>query len=287
MAFGNRLIHTQEEGGGGGVLLDINNFNFAGRTTIDPSETGSYTSTGGAFGNNGTIFYANIEYPLGFIYQYSLSTPYDITTRSYVTQFSFPEYLQNLRVIDSSNFVVYMTISGVALHRFYTMTNWNISTAVATSNELNASTLNALNNNASTRGVMFNEDGTKAMVRGWVSNTELSLASFNLSTPYNLSDLTLGNRIGLSSLLNVPEARGLNGYSNGTSTILGTFGNGAYIYNVQTTNWDASTASVYQTLNIGSSQGITNMPNLNFYPDQNIMLGGIEPSIYVTVDYIP
>ena len=283
--LGKKLINTSVNRGG--ILLNINNFDFQGRTTINPSETGSYSSVGGAFGNNGTIFYATIEYPVGIIYQYSLSTPYNIGSRSYVTQFTFPQYLQNLRVIDSSNFVVYMTINNVAYHRFYTMTNWNISTAVATSNELDASTLNSLNNNASTRGVMFNEYGTKAMVRGWTSNTDLSLASFNLNTPYNLADLTLSNRTGLSSLLNVPEARGLNGYSNGTSTLLGTFGAGAYIYNIQTDDWDADTASVYQTLAIGSSQGITNMPNLNFYPDQNILLGGIEPSIYTTVNYIP
>lgn len=287
MAFGNRLIHTQEEGGGGGVLLNINNFNVAGRTTIDPSETGSYTSVGGAFGNNGTIFYATIEYPAAYIYQYSLSTPYDITSRSYVTQFALPQYMQNLRVIDSSNFYVYMTISSVGIHRFYTMTNWNISTAVATSNQIDASTLEPLNNNATTRGIMFNEDGTKAILRGFIGSADMSFASFNLNTPYNLADLTLGNRTGLSSLLSVPEARGLNGYSNGTSTILGTFGAGAYIYNIQTTNWDASTASVYQTINIGSSQGINNMPNLNFYPDENILLAGIEPSIYTTIDYIP
>lgn len=138
------------------------------------------TETALAIGDNGTKFYFAVE---GAVYQYNLSTAYDLSTGAYaVKTFSFAAQETGAQDIKFSADGTKMYVLGTVNERIYQYTlstPWDVSTAVY-------STLNFLANAQEINpfGFCFSLDGSKMLIIG--TNND-ALFQYTLSTPWNIS----------------------------------------------------------------------------------------------------
>ena len=131
-------------------------------------------------GNNGTKMYVSNA---TVVYQYTLSTPYDVTTATYDTKSYTPSQENNLRSItfndDGTKFYV-VGITNDTVYQYTLSTAWDISTATYDSIGFTVSI--AGNGGVSDPvSVDFNSDGTRMVV---VGNGTKRAVSYTLSTPY-------------------------------------------------------------------------------------------------------
>ena len=198
------------------------------------SQTGN--PVGAVFNHDGTKIY--IITPAGdYIYQYGLSTAYDISTASYDSK-SF--YLGSqetnaygLTVNDDTTKVYMVGVSTDYIYEYDLSTASDISTA-----SYNNVSLNISSQEGSSRGITFNNDGTKIFLIGSSSD---SIYQYNLTTAYDLSTASYANSsFSVASQMTAPF--GLKFNPDGTRLFV--MGNDDYVYQYSlTTGYDLSTAS--------------------------------------------
>lgn len=112
--------------------------------------------------------------------QYSLSTAWDITTATYVQNFSVADKSTSQRKIVFSDNGVYMYVlnTGKDLHQYTLGTAWDVSTAVFTST-LDLGLIEA----AEAFSVALNRGGTKL----YASGSDCIVHQYNLGTPWDIS----------------------------------------------------------------------------------------------------
>jgi sugar lactone lactonase YvrE len=187
----------------GNVYYGINQYNlsvpFDLRTAYYPKEfflsEESYTTEDIFFGNSGNNMYV-IDRITRAVYQYSLSTAWDITTASYnnkrfdiigldnaPTSLHFKDDGTKVYIAGSSNIVQEVTLS----------TPWDINTAklgvdYQTGNSLIETSILP---DASYQGLDFKPDGTKAYA---VGDTYDQIYQYSMSTPWDVSTLSYEKR---------------------------------------------------------------------------------------------
>ena len=164
-------------------------------TTAWDVSTGSYASKtlglgsqdtvprGGVIGNSGSAFYM-VGDTNNTVYQYNLSTAWDIGTGSYASKsFSVSSQTSQPEGItfssDGSKMYVVSTSGTDAVFEYNLSTAWDISTA-----SYNSVTLSVSSQDGDPRDLTFSSDGTKLYIVGDINN---SVFQYNLSTAWDLS----------------------------------------------------------------------------------------------------
>jgi sugar lactone lactonase YvrE len=234
--------------GNGGTSMYVNNASVVYEYTLaTPWEvnTASYTnksfSVGGQEGNTQSIYFhtdGTKFYIVGSggdaIFQYSLGTPWDISTASYDNKTLYVgahETVPTGLYLSPDGTSVYMVGSGFdRVVRYPLSTAWDISTWVASfsisSQETNPTAL------------YFKSDGTKVYILGQSNDT---IFQYSLSTPWDLTTTSYDSKsFNISQFELVPT--GLHFSNDGSKVyVVGSTNDRVHVFRL-TTPWDISTA---------------------------------------------
>jgi len=194
---------------------------------------------------DGTIFYV-LGDTGNDVNQFSVSTPYDPSTASFVTNFSIASQESDPRTLTFSPDGTYMYVSGItgtnSLHQYTLSTPWSVSTASYTQSFAIESVV------ATPGGWVFKPDGTKMF---GLSEPLDRVYSWSLGTAWDISTATYDG--GASSLSVATAGTSFYGlYIDSSGTKLFVLNQDEYI-----SRWDLATA---WTLNTGSYVSVT--PNV-------------------------
>ncbi|KKL18316.1 hypothetical protein LCGC14_2476750, partial [marine sediment metagenome] len=204
-----------------------------------------------------------------FVYQYSLTTPWDVTTASYASKsFDVAEDTDTDGIFIRSDGLK-MFISGSTNNKIfqYTLsTAWDISTASFDTVELDISL-----EETGVTDLFFKEDGTKMFIVG--SQVD-EVNEYALSTPWVVSSGTATSVFSVTAEDTGPE--GIFFKDNGTRMfICGLQNNKIYQYSVSTP-WDITTAS-YDNISFDVSTEDIFTQGIFFKPDgTKIFMVGTE-----------
>ena len=187
------------------------------------------------FGDSGFKFYY-LGSSNNTIYQYNLTTAYDISTATYATKtlsVGTQETYSTGLAFSSDGTKAYIVGSNYDNIRQYTLsTAWDISTGTYASK-----TLSIINQDTSSTGLAFSSDGTKAYVLGDNTNTAFQ---YTLSTAW---DISTGFYASKAISLAETNPGGISFKPDGTKLyIIGSTYDTVYQYTLSTA-WDISTAS--------------------------------------------
>lgn len=202
---------------------------LSGATSTNLSGQGS-DKAGIYFKSDGTKMY--VVDRSGDIDQYSLSTPWNVTTASYDSKFiSTNDIVPEGLFINGNGTKLYVTTRGQNRLNEYTLSiPWDLSSA---------SFITYITTLESTRltGVFFSDDGHKVFVTGWGTDT---VYMYNLTTPWSLASAVYSN---VSLLVTSEDVTPIDIFfkADGTKMYLSGFSNGTvYQYSTGSSNTFAS-----------------------------------------------
>ena len=135
--------------------------------------------------NNGTKLYVIDRSSLQRINEYNLITPYDISTASFITTVNvYNSYTNDIRgiYINNNGTRLYIFSKQNRVIRSYTMSPWNISTAIYDNKQGSA-----YNEDTNPTSFNFNNNGTKVYMAG---RTTDKIHQYSLSTAWDISTMT-------------------------------------------------------------------------------------------------
>ena len=245
----------------GTITSAFENVNTWSYDNVSLSVNSLDTAVGGMdFNNDGTKMYV-IGSIGDRVYQYSLSTAYDVSTCSY-DNVSFSVSGQEGGAFsvhfkpDGTKMYVLGNVADAVL-QYSLSTAWDLSTASYDNVSYNVST-----QDASTLNICFNNNGTKLYAPGDLSNR---VYQHSLSTAYDLSTASYDSvNLYVGSQDGNPRDVGFN--TNGTKMyLLGDQNNAVYQYSLSTA-FDISTAS-YDNLNFSVNSQASTPISILFKPD--------------------
>jgi hypothetical protein len=210
--------------------------------------TNTFTPSGLFFKPDGTAMYAVDDSSLtNSVVQYSLSSAWDISTASYVRDFS----VQAQETAPTDVFFkpdgTKMYVSGATgddVNEYSLSTAWDISTASY------AQSFSVSSEETVPTGVFFKDDGTKMYISG---NAGDDVNEYSLSTAWDISTASYVQSFSVAAQETFP--RNLFFKSDGTKMyIIGETGNDVNEYSLSTA-WDISTASYVQNFSVNAQEG--------------------------------
>jgi sugar lactone lactonase YvrE len=236
------------------------------------------TPTGLYFKTDGTAFYVSGRgnWPNAAVYQYSLSTAWDISTASYAnktfnvgSQSTFAECIQ----FKSDGTTFYIIDKDVdKIFQYSLSTAWDVSTASYASKSLAVNTQEVF-----PTAMFFKSDGTKVYITGSMTDT---IYQYSLSTAWDVSTGSYESKsFSVSSQLSIPEAMFFN--PNGDKVwVIGSSNRRVYQYSLSTA-WDISTAS-YDSISFLTHSQDTEPYGLAFKNDGSKMytVGAANDKVY-------
>ena len=211
---------------------------------------------------DGTKFYI-IGTTTDTVYQYSLSTAWDMSTASY-DSVSFSVASQeagpgSLFFKDDGTKMYIAGSSGDDINEYTLSTAWDVSTASFDQ----ATSISA--NVATARGLYFKDDGTKVFV---VDQSGQDISEFSLSTAWDSTTISYTQAFSISTQDTNPQAVYFN--PDGTKMfVAGNTNTTVFQYSLSTA-WDVSTAS-YDSISFSISSQDTGFTGLFFKSDGSKM----------------
>ena len=205
-------------------------------------------AAGFAFNNDGTKLFMG-DYHTDAIHQYSLSSPYDVSSAVY-DYIGFDvsdrvEYIYGLRFKPDGTSFYIVDYNLDDIFQYNLSTAWDITSASY------ANTLDVSTNANNPYGFSFKPDGTKLFVVGNASDT---IAAYNLSTAWDISSASYASE-NFSVTSQAPDPQDVIFNSAGTKMyVLCMQNDRIYQYSLSTA-WDVSSAS-YDSENFYLSQYI-------------------------------
>ena len=225
------------------------------------------------FNSSGTRFF--LLQSNGSVYQYSLSTAWDLSTASYDSvSFDPTGQMANPYALEFANSGSKMYIQDYygTVYEYTLSTAFDLSTASYSSNNYDPTEITSQG-----YGIAFNPDGTKVYL---LSATEDSVFQYSLSTAYNISTASYDSK-SLSVASEDGTAYDITFNDTGTKLfVMGNVNDTVFQYNL-TTAYDISTAS-YSSISFSLSSQEDNPTALTFKPDGSKMyiLGFTNDTIY-------
>ena len=240
---------------GGSMKVTIGNSSSAGPVAAGgySIENGSYDNVSFAvqgtvptsiqFGDSGTKMYV-LTNGQDRVYQYSLSTAYDLSTASY-SNLDFGGSSNGMAA--SPNGVLFnpngtkmyvIDTGGDEVRQYSLSTAWNVSTASLVDNSPSESTLYIGGQDLFPTGIAFNNDGTKIYAVGDYTNT---IYQYSLFTAYDVFTGSYDN-VSFSVVNEESGAKAMVFNDDGTKMFVGGDGQTIYQYSLSTA-YDLSTAS--------------------------------------------
>jgi DNA-binding beta-propeller fold protein YncE len=171
------------------------------------------------------------------IFQYTLSTAYDVTTASYYHSLNVtPQDVNGWQIAFNNNgtSIYFVGVTNNSVYQYDLTTAYDLSTASYASKSFSFST-----QEGSPRGLAFNSDGTKMYTVGTSNDT---VYQYSLSTAYDVSTASYDS-VSFSVSSQDPNPIGLQFNSDGTKMyILGSSNYTIFQYSLST-GFDISTAS--------------------------------------------
>jgi hypothetical protein len=227
---------------GDGAILsspgDLHTWKFSASFAVGAQET---APTGIAFKADGTACYI-VGSTGDDITQYSLSTPWDITTATFDTQsINLVDTVPDDLFFRPNGLKVYVVGSTNDAVREYDLgTAWDISTLSF------VQAFSVASEDTTPTGIFFKTDGTKMFIAG---NTNDRIYEYNLSTAWNVSTAVFSQFFSVQTQENGLTSLDFN--SDGTIMwIVGTSSDSILQYNLSSA-WDVSTATYYGKVYIG------------------------------------
>ena len=201
------------------------------------------TPQGIAFNNDGTKMYI-VGSTGDEVNQYTLSTAYDVSTASYDTNFSVSSQDSLARDIVFNNDGTKMYIvgsSGDDINQYTLSTAYNVSTASYDTN------FSVSEQETSSQGIAFNNDGTKMYIVGSSGN---DINQYTLSTSFDITTASYDTNFSVSS--QEASVTGIAFNNDGTKMyIVGSNGDEINQYTLSTA-YDVSTASYDTNFSVSS-----------------------------------
>lgn len=236
-------------------LLVSGQLGFPAGCTFNPSGTSMYISGGSSPG----------------IYQYTLTTAFDISTASYankslsITSTTTPRQC----IFNNDGSVVYVAAQAQNRVEYYNLTtNYDISTASADS------FFSVSSQGSNPRGIAFNNDGTKFYVH---TRSNASIHEYALTTAYDLSTASFTATVAFSTVVPEPPMP-----SDGYGIMMSSVGDRMFIIDNDndsvfqfdmTTNFDITTLT-YNLVSFSVSSQTANPTILCFNADGTKMYSG-------------
>jgi len=206
------------------------------------------------------------------VYEYDLSTAWDVSTASYVQGFSIgsQEAFANGLFFKPDGLKMYIVgSSGDDVNEYDLSTAWDVSTASYSQN------FSVASQETSPAGLFFKPDGLKMYVLG---STGDAVYEYDLSTAWDVSTASYSQNFSVASQETIPtglffKPDGLKMY------VVGLIGDDVNEYDLSTA-WDVSTASYSQNFSISSQE--SSPYGLFFKPDGTNMyiLGNANDTVY-------
>jgi sugar lactone lactonase YvrE len=218
---------------GGSYHMDLSSI----RTVTTDSVPAGSNVYGIDFSPDGTKMYY-ISDSANLIYEYDLTTPWDVSTATSGASISSVETIPQALTISSDG--RYMYVSGNAQsHKRWTMsTPWDISTASYDGSTTLSDTFVLL-------GIYINPTGTKYYSADYNVDT---LREYSLSTPYDLSTATQTATLSVSD----SQIAGMSFSPDGLRLYISAESADDIDEYVLSTPWDISTADFYQSVNVAA-----------------------------------
>ena len=246
-----RLMQMASAGARGG--WDISTSSYLQNFSVAAQET---TPSGVFFKPDGTKMYVTGRAG-DAVYEYDLSTAWDISTSSYLQNFSVSaqETVPQGVFFKPDGTKMYVTgSSGDDVNEYDLSTAWDVSTASYLQN-FSVAAQEALPN-----GVFFKPDGTKMYVIG-ANGDEVN--EYDLSTAWDVSTASYLQNFSVAAQAVFPT--GVFFKPDGTKMyVVGSIGDAVYEYDLSTA-WDISTASYLQSFSVAAQDSAPT--GLFFKPD--------------------
>ena len=204
--------------------------------------------------------------------EYNLSTAWDISTASYVQNFSVSNQdtsPQGLFFKPDGTKMYVLGETGDDVNEYNLSSAWNISTASF------VQVFSVATQETTPKGLFFKPDGTKMYVVGIVSDT---IHEYNLSTAWDISTTSFLQSFSISAQDITPS--GLFFKSDGLKIyVVGDSGNDINEYNLSVA-WDISTAVYLQVFSVATQD---TAPQGVFFKDDGTvmyMVGGSNDTVY-------
>ena len=260
-------------GANAGETYDIANASYDNKSFSVTSQEAN--PSGLAFKSDGTKMYISGE-TSDAVYQYSLSTAWDVSTASY-DNVSFDPTAQGaqpycIRFKPDGTSLFIMQNQFDTIYQYTLSTAWDLSTASYASKSLSVS---SQENNPNT--FAFANSGTKLYVMGNANDT---VFEYTLSTAYDVSTASYSN-----NSFSVASQDGLMFslfvFEDGTKMLTGGFGTDAIYQYSLSTAYDVSTAS-YDSVSFSVSSQLPNLFDITFKPDGTKMyvVGSSNDRVY-------
>jgi DNA-binding beta-propeller fold protein YncE len=243
----------------GGSSDEVDRFAF-GKFYLGNEETGP---AGVFFKTDGTKMYI-VGFSGDDVNEYDLSTAWDITTASYVQNFSLSAKDAEPRAIFfKSDGSVFWFLGGGAsdsVHEYSMSSSWNVSTASF------VRSFSVSSQEATPTGLFFKPDGTKMYVSGAGAD---AVNEYSLSTPWDISTASFTT----SKSVGIAEVRGVFFRDDGTNMyVLDDSNDSLYVYTLST-EWDISSATLLNTLALTRANkfpAITGPQSIFFKPEGDL-----------------
>jgi len=279
-------------------ILDLNADGlqeFALSTAYDPS-TATYTTNGSVssqttsplrtdFNSDGTKFYIVAGFSGSVLYQYSLSTAFDVSTLSYDGSLSLTDgalssaFVAGIHITDDDSTLYVSAVDFTAgtylIGKYTTGTSSPSWTDPDIANASYDSVSLSLIPYTDIRGLFLKDDGTKLYA---LSAGDTDVKEYNLSTAWDVSSGTYSQAFDVGNEEGNPNTIFFK--DDGTKMyILGRNGDDVNEYNLSTA-WDISSASYSQVFSVASQE--TNPFGMFFKPDglKLYIIGLINTTVY-------
>lgn len=179
------------------------------------------------------------------VYEYTLSTAYNVSTASYVRNFSVSSQTTSPSGLFFKSDGTKMYVLGSDVYEYNLSTAWDISTASY------VQTFDVGNQDTNPKGIFIKSDGTKMYITGDSGN---DINEYSLSTAWDISTASYSQNFSVSS--QDTEPTGLFFKPDGTKMfVCGVVGDDINEYSLSTA-WDISTASYSQNFSVSSQDGV-------------------------------
>ena len=257
-------------GGNAAETYDIANASYDSVSFSDKSQEEQGTDI--FFKPDGTVLYIMGETG-DDINQYSLSTAWDISTASYVQNFSVASQETSPRGLffktDGTKMYV-CGISGDDVNEYSLSTAWDISTASYVQN------FSVSAQETAPGAIFFKPDGTKMFIGGAIGD---DVNEYSLSSAWDISTASYSQNFSISS--QETNIGGLQFLSDGSKMfVVGGGGDAVFQYSL-TTGWDVSTAS-YDSVSFSVASQATAPVGLFFKSDGTKMyvIDVVQDAVY-------
>jgi sugar lactone lactonase YvrE len=225
-----------------GTLL--NGFDVSIASFIDSFSVAAQDSIphGMAFNTDGTKMFI-VGYSGNSIYEYTLSTGFDVSTATFVDGVSVATGPVGLAFNADGTKMYVVVLSGNSVNEYSLSTGFDVSTASYTQN------FSVASQDTAPRDIAFNTYGTKMFVVGYNGQ---DINEYTLSTAFNVSTATFVDSFSVVSQETQPQGVEFN--NNGTLMfVIGNASNNVIAYTLSTA-FDVSTATYSQNFSVSSQE---------------------------------